>query len=93
MTQCLYRNFSYTYIYIYILFALACLCDAWQIPSLIPFSVINMISQSVINYNFTSVFFKQACHANTGADTIYTGSRHIYIKTHISKIFKYICKQ
>ena len=33
--------------------------------------IINSISQSVINSNFTPVFFKQACHANPGADTIY----------------------
>ena len=32
------------------------------------FSIINSISLSVNNSNFTSVLFKQACHANPGAD-------------------------
>ena len=37
---------------------------AWHIPPLIPFSTLNNISTSVSNSNFTSVFFKHACHAN-----------------------------
>ena len=35
---------------------------------LIPFSTINNILISVNNSNFTLVFFKQAFHANPGAD-------------------------
>ena len=39
-----------------------------HIPPLIPFSTINNLSTLVNNSNFTAVFFKQACHANPGAD-------------------------
>ena len=38
------------------------------------FLAINSISISVNNSNFTSVFFKAACHANPGAKKNYTGS-------------------
>ena len=34
-----------------------------------------------MNSNFTSVFFKQDCHANSGADTKYAGSSS-YISRH-----------
>ena len=40
-----------------------------------PFSTINSISISVNNSNFTSVFFKAACHANPGAEGNFTGSK------------------
>ena len=33
-----------------------------------PFSTINSLSISVNNSNSTPVLFKQACHANPGAD-------------------------
>ena len=33
-----------------------------------PFSIINNMLTSVNNSNFTSVFFKHACHADPGAD-------------------------
>ena len=71
--------------FIYLLFALAYLCVAWQIPPLVLFSIINSISISVNNSNSTHVVFKQACHANPGADTKYTGSglyfsRHVFLK-------------
>ena len=77
MTQCFYCNFSYIY-YSY-------LCVAWQIPPIVPFSIINSISVSVNNSNSTPVFFKQAYHANPGADTKNIGSssyfsRHIFLK-------------
>ena len=52
----------------YLLFALACLCTDWHISPLIPSLIINSIFISVNNSNFTSVFFKHACHANPGAD-------------------------
>ena len=52
----------------YLLFALAYLCITCHIPPLVPFSTINSISISVNHCNSTSVFFKQACHANPGAD-------------------------
>ena len=52
----------------YLLFAFAYLSIAWYIPPLIPFSITNNISGSVINSNSTSVSFKHACHANPGAD-------------------------
>ena len=39
-----------------------------KIRPLIPFSTINNISISANNSNSTPVFFKQACHANPGAD-------------------------
>ena len=38
------------------------------IPPLYPFSIINNISISINNYNFTPTFFKQGCHADPGAD-------------------------
>ena len=38
------------------------------------FSVSNNILISVNNSNFTSVFLKQACHANPGADKTAAGS-------------------
>ena len=38
------------------------------------FSVSNNILISVNNSNFTSVFLKQACHANPGADKTSAGS-------------------
>ena len=71
--------------FIYLSFVLAYLCVAWQIPLLIPFSTINIISESVIKSKFTPVFLKQACHAHPDADTKYTGSssylsRHIFLK-------------
>ena len=52
----------------YLLFVLAYICIAWHIPPVTPFSAINKISVSVDNCNSTSVFFKQASHANPGAD-------------------------
>ena len=36
-----------------------------------PYSTINSISMSVNNSNFTSVFFKAACHTNPGAEEIF----------------------
>ena len=51
-----------------LLFAFAYLCFAWHIPPLIPSSTINKISILVNNSNSTLVFFKQACHANPGAE-------------------------
>ena len=55
------------------------------------FSVSNNILISVNNSNFTSVFLKQACHANPGADKT-AGSSFFYFSVIISKIFKYISK-
>ena len=69
ITQCFYRNLSKKF------FALAYLCVAWQIQPTVPFPIINIISQSVINSNFTPVVVKHACHANLGTDTKYVGSR------------------
>ena len=40
-----------------------------------PFSTINSISISVKNSNFPSVFFKAACHANTGAEKRFAESK------------------
>ena len=45
-----------------------------DIPPLIPISIINNISMSVNNSNFTPVFFKQTFHANPGADKKWAGS-------------------
>ena len=39
-----------------------------------PFSTVNNISVLVDNSNSTLVFFKQACHANLGADKKWAGS-------------------
>ena len=39
------------------------------------FATINNISTSVNNSNFTSVFFKAAYHANSGAERNFTGSK------------------
>ena len=52
----------------HLLFASAYLCIAWHIPPLISFSTIYNISVSGNNPNLVSVFFKQASHANPGAD-------------------------
>ena len=38
------------------------------------FSTINSISMSVNSSNFTSVFFKAACHAKPGAERNFAGS-------------------
>ena len=62
----------------YLLFALAYLCIAWQIPSLIPFSTINSISVPVNNSNSTFVFLKYAYHANPGADKK-NGQDQVYV--------------
>ena len=53
-----------------------------NIPPLIPFSTVISISISVNNSNFTLVLFKQACHANPGAD------KNEECKVHI---FRYTC--
>ena len=56
------------------------------IPPLIPFSIINKILIiSVSNSNSIPVSFKQACHANPGADKKWAESslyslRHIFLK-------------
>ena len=49
-------------------------------PPLILFSTINSISILVNNSNFTSVFFKHACHANAGADTGTFVQVHLFLK-------------
>ena len=46
------------------------------------FSTISNISVLVNNYNSASVFFKQACHANPGADKQLAGSSS-YISIHL----------
>ena len=56
-----YHNLSYIYY-------------ALHIPPLMSFSTINNISMSVNSSNFTSVFFKAACHANPGAERNFAGS-------------------
>ena len=62
ITQCFsIISFAYTYhllLHTYVL----------HIPLLVPFSAINNILISVNNSRFTPVFFKQACHANPGAN-------------------------
>ena len=52
----------------YLLFAFAYLYIAGHIPPLILFSTINYILISITDSNFTPVIFKQACHADPGAD-------------------------
>ena len=52
----------------YLLFASTYLCIAWHIPPLIPFQIISNILTSVSHSNIILVFFKHACHANSGAD-------------------------
>ena len=47
----------------------------------------NMLSISVNNSNFTPVFFKQACHANSGADKKSVGSNS-YISIHLFLSFQ-----
>ena len=44
-------------------------------PPLIFYSTINSISTSVNDSNFTSVFFKAACHGNPGAERNFPGSK------------------
>ena len=68
------------------LFALAYFYTPLHIPPLIPFSTIDNISLSVDNSNFTPAFFKQACHANPGADKKWAGSSP-YISIHLSLKF------
>ena len=48
----------------------------------VPFSTINNISKSVNNSNLVPIFFKQACHANPGADKKRAGSS-LYISIHL----------
>ena len=57
-----YHNFSYNFI----CFSISIYRMTYS--TLIPFSSINNISISLINSNFSPVFFKQACHTNPGAD-------------------------
>ena len=54
----------------YSLFTSKYLC----IPPRIPCSTISSILKSVISSSSISVFFKQACHANPGADKKKAGS-------------------
>ena len=61
MIFCFYHNFSYTY---YLLLYVYVLNDMFHLL----FPNINNLSVSVNNSNFNSTFFKQACHANPGAD-------------------------
>ena len=68
MTQYFYYDFSYIYcllLHVYI---------QHYTPPLIPSSAIINMSLSVSNSSFTPVFFKQACHANPGADKKWAGS-------------------
>ena len=58
----------------YLLFAVAYLCIAWDIPPLIPASIISSMSVLVSNSSFTCVFFKHACQANPGKDKKCAGS-------------------
>ena len=51
-------------------------------PPLIPDSIINRMSMSVSNSKFTFVFFKDACHANPGADKKSAGPSS-YIFMHV----------
>ena len=51
----------------YLLFAVADLCVACDMPSLIPSSNINNISTSVNISSFTFVYFTKAVHASPGA--------------------------
>ena len=65
----------------YLLLAFTCQSDS----NLVPFHTINNISTLVNKSNFTFVFFKAACHANTGAVRKQAGlssyiSRHIFQK-------------
>ena len=54
--------------FLYLLLAVAYLWIAWHFPPLISFSTINSTSISINNSNFTSVFFKDACHVYPGAE-------------------------
>ena len=65
---------------IYLLFAFEYLCVAWHIPPLIPFST--SLAYHYLLIILIYVFFKQACHANPGADKKWTGSS-CYISIHL----------
>ena len=66
----------------YLFLTFAYLCISWTILPLISFSTINNISISVNNSNFTPDNFKQACHANLGADKKRTVSSS-YVSIHL----------
>ena len=67
---------------IYLLSALAYLCITWHIPRRMFFSTISKISILVNNSKSTSVFFKQACHANPGVAKKWARSSS-YISIHL----------
>ena len=73
----------------YLLLAFAYQQIKLYFPLLIPLPTINNTWILVKRSNFTSVFFKAACHANPGAERNFTGSNS-YIIRHISKALKYI---
>ena len=71
----------------YFLFPFAYIYIAGHIPPLILFSTINYILISINDSNFTPVIFKQACHADPGADKKWTGSiSYISIHLHLQGI-------
>ena len=55
-------------IFMYLLLVFAYRWTAWNIPPLIPFSIIIYMSVSANTSNFTLVSFKAASHANPGAE-------------------------
>ena len=74
------RSMFFLQLFIYLLFTY--LCIAWHIPLRMSFSATSNISILVNNSNSTSVFFKQACQINPGADRKWAGSSS-YISMHL----------
>ena len=70
-----------SYFFIYLLFAFAYLCIARHILPRVLFSAISNISILVNNSISTSLFLKQGCHTNPGADKNWAGSSS-YISIH-----------
>ena len=52
-----------------------------------PFSTINNISILGNNSNSTFVFFKQACHANSGSEKKWAGSNSLNLMQKLSNTF------
>ena len=83
------RFFPLVIIFHVIVVEFACWCTAWHIPSLIPCFTISSISVSISNSSSTSVFFRNICHANPGANKTFVISS-TYNYTLAAEAFQYI---
>ena len=58
----------------YLLLAFEHLILEWNIPSLIPFPIINSMSISINSCNYSLIFFKATYRGNPGAERNFAGS-------------------